>query len=67
MVRAGAKARTSFRVSVMLSFRIKAVAESRASVSLRFWLGQGLGLGLGLALWLRLWLMLGLRLGLGLA
>ena len=56
---------TSFRFSVMLSFRIRAGAESRASVSLRLWLGPGLGLRLGLALWLRLWLMLGLRLGLG--
>ena len=63
----GSKARTTFSVSVMLSFRIRDGSESRASVSLRLSLGPGLGLWLGLALWLRLWLMLGLVLGLGLA
>ena len=35
----------SVRVRVMISFRVRAVAESRASVSVRFWLGPGLGEG----------------------
>ena len=49
----------------MVSFSGRAGAESRASVSVSFWLGPGLGLGLGLDLGLRLGLRLGLVLVLG--
>ena len=42
----------------MVSFRVRAGHESRASVSLRLWLGPGLWLGLRLGF--GLWLMLGL-------
>ena len=49
----------------MVSFSVRAGAESRASVSVRLWLGPGLGLELGLDLVLRLGLRLGLMLVLG--
>ena len=42
---AGAKARASVRFSVTVSFRVRAVAESRAGVTVRLWLGPGLGQG----------------------
>ena len=35
----------SVRVSVTVSFRVRALAESRASVSVRLWLGPELGQG----------------------
>ena len=35
----------SVRVRVTVSFRVRAVVESRASVSVRLWLGPGLGQG----------------------
>ena len=43
--RAGAKARDSVRFRVTVSFRVRAVAESRASVIVRLWIGPGLGQG----------------------
>ena len=48
----------------MVRFRVRAGAESWASVIVRLWLRPGLGLGLNLGLGLPL--MLGLGLGLGL-
>ena len=52
MITVNATARVCLRVTVnaRLSFRIRPGAKSRASVSLRLWLGPALGLGLGLAL-----------------
>ena len=44
-VRPGAKPRASVRFRVTGSFRDRAVAESRASVSVRLWLAPGLGQG----------------------
>ena len=44
-VRARDKARPSERVRVMDIFWVRAVAESRASVSVRLCLGPGLGQG----------------------
>ena len=40
-----AKARAIVRFRVTVSFSVRAVAESRASVSVRLWLGPGLGQG----------------------